>query len=68
MTWRPVPLNKLRRKAAKAAKGQQSPQICSGSRICRQGRKTASDTLSLLQPALTSEKQKILLIQFILIN
>jgi hypothetical protein len=29
---------------------------------------SASSKLSLLQPALTSEKQKILLIQFILIN
>jgi len=66
MTWRPMPLNKLRRKVRKSCSLQRGLQICCGPADLLA--KQAGLQISFLQPALTSEKQKILLIQFILIN
>jgi hypothetical protein len=66
LTWRPMPLNKLRRKVRKSCSLQRGLQICCGPADLLA--KQAGLQISFLQPALTSEKQKILLIQFILKN
>jgi hypothetical protein len=61
-----MPLNKLRRKSAKAAACSEVRKFAADQQICWQNKQARRS--QLLQPALTSEKQKILLTQFILIN